>query len=353
MSRLRVLLTFGGRSGEHDVSVISASNLLPFFDPERYEILLLHIHKDGRWELCDRDAFKPDCSKIDDLLPTIRGRPVFLSVGGPSGPHLVDVHSGEISRVDVAFSLLHGPNGAGGVMQGLWRAAALPATGPSLIGAAVGFDKEVSKRLMIEAGLPVCPHRTLYREDVNVKHYNRIKDRFGLPFFMKPANSGSSIGAHKIADQDDFFEAAKDILQYDKKILAEEFIVGNDLEVHCLGDHRSVATSIVGETVTGEDYYSYESKYIQKRFQKNIPAEIPDDIATAARALSEKAFLVLEGRGYARIDLLYSVDGRLLVNEINTNPALFNISHRKTPFPETGIPYDQLVDKLIEQALYL
>lgn len=351
MSRLRVLLTFGGRSGEHDVSIISASNILPFFNAERYEVLLLHIQRDSRWELCDRSAFKTDCSKIAELLPTVRGRPVFLSIGSPDGSHLVDAHSGETVSFDVVFSMLHGPNGAGGVMQGLWRAAGVPATGPSLIGAAIGFDKEVSKRLMIEAGLPVCRHRLLYKTDVDEAQFQILERLFGLPFLMKPANSGSSLGVHKVTNEANFFDAAEDILQYDKKILAEEFIVGNDLEVHCVGDFNNVMASIVGETVTGNDFYSYEAKYVQKRFPKNIPADIPDAVANDARSLSEKAFFVLEGRGYARMDLFYSVDGRLLFNEINTNPALFNIDHRKTPLPESGIPYDKLVDMLIDQAM--
>ena len=351
MPRHRILLTFGGRSGEHDISVISASNILPFFDPERHEVLLLHIQKDGRWELCDRAAFKTDCSKIDELLPTVRGRPVFLSIGGPSGSHIVDAQSGEAVYFDAVFSVLHGPNGAGGVMQGLWRAAGIPATGPSLIGAAIGFDKEVSKRLMIEAGLPVCSYRMLHEADVDETHFRVLERLFGLPFLMKPANSGSSLGVHKVTNETDFFDAAKDILQYDKKILSEEFIVGNDLEVHCVGDYNHATTSIVGETVTGDDFYSYEAKYVQKRFPKNIPADIPDAIANEARSLSEKAFFILEGRGYARVDLFYSVDGRLLLNEINTNPALFNINHRKTPLPESGIPYGKLIDRLIDQAV--
>jgi D-alanine-D-alanine ligase len=351
MNRLRILLTFGGRSGEHDVSVISASNILPFFDADRYDVLLLHVQKDGQWELCDRAAFKTDCSKIDELLPTVRGRPVFLSIGGPSGSHLVDAQSGEAVYFDAVFSVLHGANGAGGVMQGLWRTAGIPSTGPSLIGAAIGFDKEVSKRLMIEAGLPVCKYRLLHGADVDKMHFQTLESLFGLPFLMKPANSGSSIGVHKISNETEFFEAARDILQYDKKILAEEFIVGNDLEVHCIGDHNHVTTSIVGETVTRDDFYSYDAKYVQKRFPKNIPADISDAIANEARSLSEKAFFVLEGRGYARMDLFYSVDGRLLLNEINTNPALFNIDHRKTPLPESGITYGKLIDMLIDQTV--
>jgi len=355
-NRLHVLLAFGGRSDEHNVSLISASNIISHFNPEKYKLKLLYITKQGNWILCRKSGFKLHCDFPDQILSTITGVPVYLPIGRGKVSHIFTEDTEKPIKIDLVFPVLHGRNGAGGILPGLWETAGIPFAGPSLTGGAVGFDKDIMKRLLSEAGLPVCRYSVIHQNEYTPSCLDKLVKLFGLPFFIKPGNSGSSLGVHKIYKEADFADAVKDVFSYDNKLIVEEYIDGSELEVYCFASGDEIKTSIIRQTIVGPEYefYTYEAKYgIDNGTAniKNIPADIPEKDYKKVKDLAVQAYKTLEGRGEVRFDLFYSNDGQIYINEINTVPALMTEQSQPSLWYESGISQEKIIDDMIFSAL--
>jgi D-alanine-D-alanine ligase len=342
--RLRVGILFGGKSAEHEVSILSARNVMLALDPARFEPVLIGIDKGGRWLLQEAE-----------LLLSAKGDPRLLRLAsGAAEATIVPVPSGE-ANVDVVFPVLHGPFGEDGTVQGLLELADLPYVGAGVLGSAVGMDKDVMKRLLAQAGVPVAAFRTLraadFRRDPLATSARAAE--LGFPLFTKPANLGSSVGVRRVARAEDLPAALAEAFAYDVKALAEAAVTGREIECSVLGDDDPIA-SVPGEiVVTHRDgFYSYEAKYVDEDGAAlEIPARLTPVEVAAVRALAIRAFQVLECSGMARVDFFLRPDGTLLVNEINTIPGFTAISMYPKLWEQSGIPPRELVTRLIDIAL--
>ena len=334
-------LIFGGQSAEHEVSLQSAKNVLAAIDRDRFTVFPIGIDSNGRWwTFTNEDCFiNADDPATIALNPETRA-PFPLSRLEPGA-------RGE-RPFDVAFPLLHGPYGEDGTIQGLFRLLGIPCVGGSVLGSAVGMDKDVMKRLLRDAGIPIGKFLTV--TDPREVDIETVTADLGLPCFVKPANLGSSVGVSKVADAEELSDAVELAFTHDQKVLIEEAIDGRELECGVLGNHEPRASAI-GEVIPAHDFYSYEAKYLDEQGAGLvIPAEL--DAADIARVqeLAIDTFRALEGRGLARVDGFLRENGELLVNEINTMPGFTKISMYPRLFAEVGVSYPELITELIELA---
>jgi len=346
--KTRVGILFGGKSAEHEVSLQSAKNVAAAINQDKYETLLIGIDKSGKWLLPDQAQFllHNNDPKLIQLNHENSSR-VTLIPG--SGGELINLDDHNTSlAVDVMFPILHGPFGEDGTIQGLLKLANIPFVGAGVLGSAVGMDKDIMKRLLRDAGIPIG--KFIAREKGDKIDYTEIVDNLGLPCFVKPANLGSSVGVRKVTDKSTFEEAVQTAFLYDTKILIEEFIDGRELECAILGNQSPLASG-VGEVKPTHDLYSYEAKYIDEQGAVlTIPAAISEEVAEQVRELAIKTFKTLAGTGLARVDCFLTKDNRVLVNEINTIPGFTKISMYPQLWSATGIGYSELIDRLIQLA---
>ena len=350
-TRLRVGLLFGGRSAEHDVSVLSAGNVFRALDPDQYEVILIAITKDGTWLLCAIED-----GRFPAAVP-VSGDQVVLLPGG-KGRMLVIAEADEQAAprwtaVDVLFPVLHGPFGEDGTVQGAAELAGVPYVGSDVLGSAVAMDKDAAKRLMREAGLPIARFRAFTVAAPPV--FDAVVEEFGRPIFIKPARLGSSVGIGKAASMEDFDAAVKEAFRHDQKILVEEYVPGREIECGVLeNDDGSVLVSVPGEIVPTNRhiFYTYEAKYLDdKGAELKVPADLPAEIAAQVRELSLRAFRSLGCTSLAQVDFFLCHDGKILVNEINTLPGFTSISMYPRVLAASGVPYPVLVGRLINNAL--
>jgi D-alanine-D-alanine ligase len=351
MAKLRVGILFGGRSAEHEVSLMSARNVLLALDPERFEPVLIGIDRRGRWGALDTEfllgSVQTDHVAFPEPGPSIVLRP------RPPGGELADEPGA--AMVDVVFPVLHGPMGEDGTVQGLLELAGIPYVGAGVLGSAIGMDKDVMKRLLREAGLPVVRFHTIRRWD-----YERAPDdvrarcgELNFPLFVKPANLGSSVGITRVANAGGLDAALRFAFQFDAKVLAEQAAVGREIEVSVLGSHDPIA-SVPGEIVVRhrDGFYSYDAKYLDEEGAGlEIPADVTPSVADAVQRMAIRAFQVLECHGLARVDFFLESTYRLTINEINTLPGFTAISMYPKLWEESGIEPLELVTRLIDLAL--
>ncbi|MEN6347590.1 MAG: D-alanine--D-alanine ligase family protein [Armatimonadia bacterium] len=350
--RLRVAVLFGGRSGEHEVSVASARSVVANLDPEKYDVMLLGITKDGRWQLpaesqkalTEGPARAPGASAI---LPADYHAGGILRLGGNGSP--------STAPIDVVIPVLHGTYGEDGTVQGLLDLAGLPYVGAGVLGSAVGMDKVVMKTLFRAAGLPVPDFVSFKRHEWQADPDSlrkRIAEELGYPCFVKPANLGSSVGISKVCDETELDAAIDLAAEYDLKVIVERSVQNaHELECGVLGNDDPQA-SVVGEVIPSRDFYSYEAKYIDDKSEVIIPADLPEDLSEQIRALSVRAFQVAECAGLARVDFLVTRDTHeVFVIEINTLPGFTQISMYPKLWEASGVSYRELIDRLIELAL--
>lgn len=348
--RLRVALLFGGRSAEHEVSVMSARNVFRALDPERYETVAIGIDRAGAWRLCSLEggafpAAVPESGPLVALVPGGAGRLAILS--GTEG-------TADLScAVDVVFPVLHGPFGEDGTVQGLAEIAGVPYVGSGVLGSAAAMDKDVAKRLMRDAGLPNA--RFLCFAQGEAPAFEKVAAELGRPVFVKPARLGSSVGISKAATGREFAQAVAEAFRHDRKILVEEYVRGREIECGVLeGEDGSLTASPPGEIVPSNrhGFYTYEAKYLDDEGAAiKVPADLPREVSDKVRRLAIEAFRALGCAGLARIDFFLREDGRLLVNEVNTLPGFTNISMYPKMFEAMGVSYPELVDRLIRHAL--
>ncbi|HTE49679.1 MAG TPA: D-alanine--D-alanine ligase family protein [Kofleriaceae bacterium] len=353
-SRLRVGVLFGGRSAEHEVSILSARNVVDALDPDRYEPVLVGIDPAGRWSLQSRavlgaaqDALlvrlNPAAPSVV-LEPTPRGRELAAAGGGPGGLDL-----------DVVFPVLHGPMGEDGTVQGLLELAGLPYVGAGVLGSAVGMDKDVMKRLLRDAGLPVGRFVALRKSDFlrDPGRACELAAGLGFPLFTKPANLGSSVGISRVPDRSGLEAALAHSFEFDTKALAEARIVGREIECSVLGGDDPIA-SLPGEIVVshGDQFYSYDAKYLDEHgAELCIPAQLTPAQVAEVQRLAVASFQALECHGLARVDFFLREDGAFVVNEINTLPGFTAISMYPKLWEASGLGMRALVTRLIELAL--
>jgi D-alanine-D-alanine ligase len=347
--KIRVGILFGGKSAEHEVSLQSAKNVYEAIDRKKYDPVLVGIDKNGRWLLNDEsrfllDAEDPRCIRLNPsgesvaLVPESAGVISALSTGGQCG------------AVDVVFPILHGPLGEDGAVQGLLKLADIPFVGVGVLGSAAGMDKDIMKRLLSYAGLPVGKFRAAKRTD-KIPGFGEITAALGLPVFIKPANMGSSVGISKVYTGEEYPAAVEEAFRYDTKIIFEEFIPGRELECAVLGNEDPRA-SVVGEVKPTHDFYSYDAKYIdEKGAVLEIPARLLPEISQKVRSLAIQTFKALECEGLSRVDFFLKENGEILVNEINTMPGFTRISMYPKLWEASGLSYTQLIDELIELAI--
>lgn len=348
--KLRVGILFGGKSAEHEISIKSAANIIEAIDRNKYEVLLIGIDKEGKWSAGD-PAGGLLHENIDSYFEYHRDNILALAPSQRDG-NLIEIKKGNnISRLDVVFPVLHGPMGEDGTVQGLLKLLDVPFVGSGVLGSAVGMDKDVMKRLLRDSGIPVAGWETVYSHEQDKIEYDKIANNLGSPLFIKPANMGSSVGVHKAECKEEFFEALEDAFHFDSKVLIEECISGREIECAVLGNENPVA-SVPGEIVTNHTFYSYKAKYIDENGAVlNIPANLPEDITEKIRDLSVKSFKVLCCEGMARVDYFLREDGKIFINELNTIPGFTSISMYPMLWEASGIPYSELIDRLIQLAI--
>ena len=351
--KLRVGIVFGGKSGEHEVSIQSAKNIYESLDRSTYEVMLLGVDKRGRWHLGSDASFILNASNPKLIALNARA-PAVVPVDEPGETALAlkDPETGALrQKVDVFFPIMHGTYGEDGSLQGLLRLLNIPFVGAGVLGSAVGMDKDVMKRLLREAGLPVPKFRVVRDCELATADLSEIVRGLGLPLFVKPANLGSSVGISKVKRSEDLRTALVEALAYDTKAMIEEAIVGREIECAVLGNDEPRA-SICGEIVPQHEFYSYEAKYIDENGALlKIPAQIEADAQEHIRDLAVRAFKVLECSGMARVDFFLRPSGEVLINEINTLPGFTRISMYPKLWEASGIPYPELLDRLIQLAL--
>jgi D-alanine-D-alanine ligase len=344
--RTRVMVIFGGRSAEHDVSRVTAVAVAQALDPERYEVVPVAITTDGQWHAADEAAalLAAGTAELPAAFPV--GGTELESLGAvvaPAGRRGLDV--------DVVLPLLHGPYGEDGTVQGLLELADLPYVGSGVLGSAVGLHKGAMKQMFAASGIP--QGRFLeFRDGQDLDAFRaRVVAELGLPCFVKPANMGSSVGVSKAHDEAELDTAIALALSYDEDIVVEETIAGREIEVAVLGSLHPEA-SCPGEVVPGAEFYSYADKYEDGAAQLLTPAPLSDAATAEVQALALRAFAACRCEGMARVDFFYDESGRgFLVNELNTIPGFTPISMYPRLWEATGVPYSVLLDRLIELAI--
>jgi len=337
--KINVGILCGGKSAEHEVSLQSAKNVIEAIDREKYNPILIAIDKTGKWFLRDSANF---------LLYANDPKRICLSEDNSSPAYIENLKAEE--KIDVIFPILHGPFGEDGTVQGLLKLANIPFVGSDVLGSAIGMDKDVMKRLLRDAEIPICDFLVL-KSSKPVPNFKIISEKMGLPFFLKPANMGSSIGVYKIHDEKEYLEGLKNAFLYDNKVIIEEFVKGRELECAVLGNDDPIV-SIIGEITSSHDFYSYYAKYIDENGAVlTIPANIPVETAKRIQELAIKTFQTLEAKGLSRVDFFLKEDGTILINEINTMPGFTKISMYPKLWSASGIQYSELIDRLITLAL--
>ncbi len=332
--RTHVLVLFGGESSEHEVSIASAHNVFAALDEQRYEVSLCYISKNGQWKAVE---------SIDDVSSDRVMTPV-LGMGS------FDVSDETNIKPDIILPILHGAHGEDGDVQGLGRLLHIPVAGPSLIGAAITMDKDVTKCLLRDAGIPVVEWLTWHTSDP-APMYENVVAKLGSTLFVKPANAGSSVGVSKVKTEDEWKNALDLAAKHDRIVLIERAVTGREIEVAVLGNQHP-EISIGGEIVPGQEFYSYDDKYDPASTAKvNVPAELDSETADLVRQYSAKAYHATRGWGMARIDFFVTETGEVYLNEINAIPGFTNISMYPKLWRHHGISYPELIDRLISLAL--
>jgi D-alanine-D-alanine ligase len=324
--RVRVAVLLGGKSSEHEVSLASARSVLEALDPERYDTVTVEIGRDGRWEL----GTGSNDGSVAETLPVPTSK-VPATLGA----------------VDVVFPVLHGPFGEDGTVQGLLELAGVPYVGAGVLGSALAMDKDLFKAVMRDREIPVT-------RNITIRQGGKPHNPFGFPVFVKPARLGSSVGITKVLSEEELPAAVELAFRHDEKVLVEEFVPGVEVECGVLGNEKPIASlpgEIVSHGFTGVDWYDYSAKYDEGGMDLIVPPRLPQETIERVQELAVRAFVAGECEGMARVDFFVRDDGEVLLNELNTIPGFTATSVYAKLFEESGIPYPELVDRLVQLAL--
>jgi len=356
MEKLRVGLLFGGRSVEHDVSIVSATSILGALDRERYDVTLIGVDADGGWHAMDADAL---AARPDARLSEVLAEPEVFLPATSKTTSLLPATAGklpsDIHRLDVIFPIIHGRGGEDGALQGLLESAEVAYVGSGVLSSSVQMDKDFAKRLLAQAGLPVTPWLTFSSADLDRDGLpaaaERAENEIGLPAYVKPANSGSSIGIACAKTMPELIAAIDDARRYDRKVLVEASVEALEVEVAVLGNDEPQA-SVVGEIKATQAFYDYEAKYHDDATELAIPADLEPELSDPIRTIAVAAYQALGAEGLARVDFLVDrATNQIYINELNSLPGFTSGSMYPKLWEATGLPYPRLLDRLIELAL--
>ncbi len=343
---MRVAILFGGKSGEHAVSCMSAASVLRNINTEKYDILKIGITKDGEWFQTEADASEIRSGAWESMP---RKKAVLSPDTAHHGFLLWEGDAVQILPVDVIFPVMHGDFCEDGCLQGLCELAGIRYVGCGVCASAVGMDKEMAKAMFAAAGLPVAQGFVLEKQEKN-DAAKKIRDAFSYPVFVKPANAGSSLGASKVTGEEDLPQALEEAFRYDEKILVEEYIDAREIECAVLGNENPAA-SVLGEIVPSADFYDYNDKYVDGTSRLLIPAPLSEAESETIREYAVRAFKAVGAAGFSRVDFFKDKKtGRVVINEINTIPGFTDISMYPKLWGKTGVLYSELIDRLIELA---
>ena len=352
MENIRVGVIFGGKSAEHEVSLQSARNIVDALDRERFDVTLIGIDKQGQWHVNDADRYLDNADDPARIALHHSQRDLAVMPGRERDQLIEPDRQAALEQLDVIFPIVHGTLGEDGSLQGLLRMANLPFVGSSVLGSAVSMDKDVTKRLLRDAGLAVAPFVTLTRQSAASADFNALREQLGTPLFVKPANQGSSVGVSRVDSAESLQKALALALSFDHKVLVESAIQGREIECAILGNDTPEA-SVCGEIVLNDDgFYSYDTKYISESGAAvAVPADIDATVSDEIRRIALEAFKTLECAGLARVDVFLTPDNRVIINEVNTLPGFTRISMYPKLWQASGMAYPALVTRLIELAL--
>ncbi|HYP29137.1 MAG TPA: D-alanine--D-alanine ligase [Blastocatellia bacterium] len=355
--KIRVGVIFGGRSGEHEVSLRSAESIIHAMDKSKYEVIPIGITQGGKWLVSgNAKAMLPEAIMSSDHQEPVAiiGDPTrhgLTRLGKNSGGNSEAAHS---EALDVVFPVLHGTYGEDGTIQGLLEMAGIPYVGCGVLASSTGMDKIVMKQLFERAGLEVTPYEWFLRshwEDDPEAVIRRVSRSLKFPMFVKPANLGSSVGISRADDRQELREAIRDAARYDRRVIVERGVTGREIEVSVLGNDDPIA-SLPGEIIVGHEFYDYEDKYIDNRSRTQVPAKLPRKIIERIQRAALIAFQAIDGSGLARVDFFVEAGtNRVLINEINTMPGFTTISMYAKMWEASGIGYGELIDRLIALAI--
>jgi len=351
MNKLNIALIFGGKSGEHEVSLVSTASIYKHIDKDKYNVFTIGITKEGTWMYYEGNEENIKNGNWANLA----NKKVDVNLV-PSGNKEVGIifEDGRVEKLDVLFPVLHGPYGEDGTIQGLFEISQIPYVGCGVLASSVGMDKLICKKVFSEIGLPQVNYTDTSRWAFNMdsdKELNDIEAKLSYPIFVKPANLGSSVGISKATDREELLKGIEEALKYDSRIVLEQGIDAREIEVAVLGNDE-VKASIAGEIKPAKDFYDYEDKYINGASTYDIPANISEENMENIRRMAVEAFKGIDGKGLSRVDFFIDRNsGEIFINEINTLPGFTNISMYPKMWEATGLPYTQLIDKLIELAI--
>jgi len=351
-SKIKVGLVYGGKSGEHEVSLSTAFAVMGQFDYSKYEIKPFYITKQGEWRTSAYRTAPP--ASVEELKHN-DGQSQSLNAALASIFHALQPSQGDdnAEAVEVMFPLLHGTFGEDGTIQGLFEMANIPYVGAGVLASAVGMDKILMKKVFAQEGLPQCIYRYFNRtqwEKDSSYFIMECEIALGYPCFVKPANLGSSVGVSKASNREELIQAVEYALRYDRKVIIEEFIDAREIEVSVLGNDEAKA-SMPGEITSVHDFYDYNAKYTDGKSTMQIPAHLPQDKIDAVRDMAVRAFQSIDGSGLSRVDFfMRKSDGVLFINEVNTLPGFTPYSMYPLMWKESGLSYKKLLDSLIDLA---
>lgn len=332
-------VVFGGQSGEHEVSCVSAYNVLQNINKDKYDVIPIGITKEGVWNIyfgdyknIENGDWKVDKDNLKENIDPFQ----------------------DLNNIDIFFPVLHGPMGEDGTIQGVFEMLNIPYVGCGVLASSVGMDKVLSKIAFESADIPTCGYEYFSKRQYEKNPQDivdEIADSLDYPVFIKPANMGSSVGISKAHNEEELKEALKEAFKYDRRIIAEEFIKGREIECAVLEENGDIKTARPGEIIPSKEFYDYEAKYNSNGESISvIPAEIPEKALDQVEKLAKEAFEVIDGTGLARIDFFYTDNGDILINEVNTLPGFTPISMYSMMWENSGISYDDLIERLIRSA---
>jgi D-alanine-D-alanine ligase len=351
MTKLKIGVVFGGRSAEHEVSLVSAASVIHALDKTKYDIVPIGITKDGRWlSAVNAIQLLKEHAPIEQL-------PEHVLLPDPRKQSLVNISGAfpqNAQKIDVIFPVIHGTGGEDGTIQGLFELADIPYVGAGVLGSAVGMDKVIAKQLLEHAGIPVAPGVSFLYSEFS-QHFKQIivsiEKKLRYPCFVKPPNQGSSVGISKAHNRKELIAAIHCAGEYDRKVLVEKAVKHpREIELSVMGNDEPVV-SLPGEIVPSNEFYDYDAKYVDGKSSAFIPAKLPKPLIKKLQACAVKAYAVLDCSGMARVDFLVQKNGTIFLNEINTIPGFTSISMYPKMWEASGVSYSELLDRLIIYAI--
>lgn len=335
---ITAMILCGGESGEHEVSLQSANSIIQHIPRDKYNVVAVGISKTGEW-------------KTGEHLFINENDPAHIALADHLQPAKLENGTLNGQKIDVVFPIIHGTFGEDGCLQGLLQFNHLPYVGAGILGSSVGMDKDITKRVVESIGVSCAPHVVMYKWDEQYPEYGEVAEKLGDTLFIKPCNLGSSIGISKARNKEEYDSALKTAFKFDSKILVESFVKGREIELAVLGNEKLEA-SAPGEVIPGGDFYSYETKYIESDLTElKIPAEFSDEMVAKLKESATRIFRSLGLFGMSRVDFFVTSDDKIYLNEVNTLPGFTKISMYPKLWGYSGIPYPELIDRLLELAM--